>query len=173
MPSPLTTLRRLAGLLGPARRGGPTNGGRGARPGSGTAAYPGDATTLPVMTYQGDDDGRVDPGEVVWTWVPYEEDHTRGKDRPVLVVGREGRWLVALQLTSQDHDRDAEQERRAGRLWVDIGTGPWDPRGRPSEAQVNRLIRVDPDAVRREGAVLPRVRYEQVTAAVREAHPGR
>ncbi|GAB5080487.1 hypothetical protein ARTHROSP310_36360 [Arthrobacter sp. AD-310] len=27
-------------------------------------------------------DGEPDPGEVVWTWVPYQEDHGRGKDRP-------------------------------------------------------------------------------------------
>src|SRR3954468_725955 len=34
-------------------------------------------------------DGRPDPGEVVWAWVPYEEDPTQGKDRPVLVIGEE------------------------------------------------------------------------------------
>jgi hypothetical protein len=107
----------------------------------------------------------------VWTWVPFEEDHREGKDRPVLLIGREGRWLVGLQLTSRDHDLDEEQERRAGREWVDIGTGAWDGRRRPSEVRVNRLIRVDPDAVRREGAVLPRERYEEVVAAVR-AHLG-
>ncbi len=122
------------------------------------------------MTYAPTPDGRPDPGEIVWTWVPYEEDHRQGKDRPVLVIGREGEWLVALQLTSKDHDRDDEQERRAGRLWVDIGAGDWDRAGRPSEVRVNRLIRVDPSAVRREGAVLPRDRYDAVVSAVRSAH---
>ena len=29
-----------------------------------------------------------DPGEIVWTWVPYEEHDGRGKDRPVLLVAR-------------------------------------------------------------------------------------
>jgi hypothetical protein len=106
---------------------------------------------------------------VVWTWVPYEEDHASGKDRPVLLVGRDGPWLLGLQLTSKDHDRDAEQERRAGRLWVDIGSGAWDSRGRPSEVRVNRVLRVDPHRVRREGAVLPPERCEQVAAAVRAA----
>ena len=76
-------------------------------------------------------DGRPDPGEIVWTWVPYEEDHSQGKDRPVLVIGRDGDWLVALPLTSKDHDRDEQQERRSGREWVDIGSGAWDGRGRP------------------------------------------
>ena len=53
---------------------------------------------------------------------------------------------------------------------MDIGTGDWDRRGRPSEVRVNRLVRVDPSGVRREGAVLPRDRYDRVIAAAR-AHP--
>jgi len=108
----------------------------------------------------------------VWTWVPYEEDHSQGKDRPVLVIGHEGRWLVGLPLTSKDHDLDEQQERRSGREWVDIGTGAWDSRGRPSEVRVNRLVRVDPERVRREGAVLPPDRYEQVVAAARALRRG-
>ena len=44
-------------------------------------------------------DGRPDPGEVVWAWVPYEDDPSRGKDRPVLVLNRHGNRLTALALT--------------------------------------------------------------------------
>lgn len=113
------------------------------------------------------DDGRPDPGEVVWTWVPYEDDPTRGKDRPVLVVGWEGDYLLALMLTSKDHDRDAEDEARWGRYWVDIGTGSWDSRGRPSEVRVDIVLRLDPAAVRREGAVLDRSCFDAVIAEVR------
>lgn len=155
------------------RGGGRATGRAGARtappPTPGADGYPGDHTGPVTPTYDPHPDGRPDPGEVVWTWVPYEEDHTQGKDRPVLLIGREGRWLLALQLTSQDHDRDAEQERRAGRLWVDIGSGAWDRQGRPSEVRVNRVLRVDPAAVRREGAVLDRARFEEVARAVRAA----
>ncbi|MDV3223099.1 type II toxin-antitoxin system PemK/MazF family toxin [Intrasporangium sp.] len=162
----------------PGAAGAPPEGNRGvpstrrgaSAPEAGPAAYGpylGDATTLPDTTYAPHPDGDPDPGEIVWSWVPFEEDHTRGKDRPVLVIGHDGRHLVGLQLTSQDHDRDEHQERRAGREWVDIGTGPWDRRGRPSEVRVNRLLRLDPGMVRREGAVLPRERYEDVVAAVR------
>ncbi|MBM6398930.1 type II toxin-antitoxin system PemK/MazF family toxin [Phycicoccus sonneratiae] len=133
------------------------------------SGYPGDHTGSLEPEYDPHPDGRPDPGEIVWTWVPYEEDHTQGKDRPVLLVGRDGPWLLALQLTSKDHDRDAGQERAAGRLWVDIGSGPWDARGRPSEVRVNRVVRVDPAHVRREGAVLPRDRFDAVAAAVRAA----
>jgi hypothetical protein len=174
-----TAFDRLVGGLRRLFRASPTATRRAPAPSPGTVppppgrpAYPGDATRVPDTTYAPRPDGRPDPGEIVWTWVPYEEDHTQGKDRPVLVIGREGDWLVALPLTSKDHDRDERQERRAGRDWVDIGSGPWDQRGRPSEVRVNRLVRVDPRSVRREGAVLPRDRYEAVIAGVR-SHPRR
>lgn len=133
----------------------------------GSRPYPGDATRLPDAAWAPQHDGQPDPGEIVWAWVPYEEDHTVGKDRPVLVVGREGGWLVGMSLTSRDHDRDEHQERAAGREWVDIGTGPWDQRGRPSEVRVNRLVRLDPGSVRREGAVLDEGRYAAVIRAAR------
>ncbi|MDN5791102.1 MAG: type II toxin-antitoxin system PemK/MazF family toxin [Micrococcales bacterium] len=167
-----TRLDLITGALrGILRRGTSATGrsapGRGQASGAGAAAYPGDATALPDTTYAPEPDGKPDPGEIVWTWVPYEDDPAQGKDRPVLVIGREGRWLIALQLTSKDHDRDKEQERRAGREWIDIGAGPWDGRGRPSEVRTNRLLRVDPEAIRREGAVLPRDRYAAVVAAAR------
>jgi hypothetical protein len=112
-------------------------------------------------------DGRPDPGEVVWAWVPYEEDASRGKDRPVLVIGQEGDHLLALALTSQDHDLDAAQESRDGREWMDIGTGAWDSRGRPSEVRLNRVLRLDAAGVRREGAALSRETFEAVMAAAR------
>lgn len=117
------------------------------------------------LTYAPKPDGRPDPGEVVWTWVSYEDDPTQGKDRPVLVVGRDGERLVGLMLTSKDHDRDADQEARAGRFWRDLGSGPWDPRGRPSEVRLDRLLEVDPSTVRREGAVLDEARFDAVVAA--------
>src|SRR5690606_28866634 len=37
------------------------------------------------LVYAPELDGRADPGEIVWAWVPYEDDPRRGKDRPVLV----------------------------------------------------------------------------------------
>ncbi|QAY71499.1 type II toxin-antitoxin system PemK/MazF family toxin [Xylanimonas protaetiae] len=131
--------------------------------------YPGDYRGRVRAQYDPHPDGNPDPGEIVWTWVPYEEDHRQGKDRPVLLVGRDGQWLLALQLTSKDHDRDVQQEARAGRYWMDIGTGPWDKQGRPSEIRLNRVIRVAPQAVRREGAVMSKALFAQVTAAMAKA----
>ena len=84
--------------------------------------------------------------------MPYEDDPSQGKDRPVLLIARRpDGTLVALQMTSKDHDRDAAQEAREGRFWFDIGSGPWDAQGRPSEVRLNRFIEVREDDVRREG----------------------
>ncbi|MBZ5734425.1 type II toxin-antitoxin system PemK/MazF family toxin [Nocardioides sp. TRM66260-LWL] len=119
----------------------------------------------PTIRYAPRADGRPDPGEVVWAWVPYEEDASRGKDRPVLLIGVEGEHLLGLMLTSKDHDRDAAQEARHGRHWMDVGTGGWDAQRRPSEVRLDRLLRLDPDAVRREGAALDRATFDAVVAA--------
>ncbi|MDX6258333.1 MAG: hypothetical protein QOH84_21, partial [Kribbellaceae bacterium] len=61
-------------------------------------------------------DGAADPGEIVWAWVPYEEDASRGKDRPLLVVGREGENLLGLMLSSNS-------DREGQRHWLPLGTG--------------------------------------------------
>ena len=123
------------------------------------------------FTYAPVPDGRPDPGEIVWAWVPFQEDPSQGKDRPVLLVARDGERLLGLPLTSKDHDRDAEQEASQGRFWLDIGSGPWDAERRPSEVRLDRLVEVDPATVRREGAVLDRDRFETVVSAAR-AHLG-
>lgn len=122
-------------------------------------------------TYAPVADGHPDPGEVVWAWVPFEEDDSRGKDRPVLLVGRRGDRLLGLMLSSRDHDLDAEDEARHGRHWMDIGSGAWDRESRPSEARLDRLLVLAPEAVRREGAVLDRAVFEAVVAAARQFHP--
>ena len=143
----------------------PRPGPGGRRP---EAAAPRDGSSDPVdLEYGPRDDGRPDPGEVVWAWVPFEEGDGRGKDRPVLIVARSGADLLGLMLSSKDHDLDATDEARHGRHWVDVGTGGWDRQGRPSEVRVDRVLRLRPADVRREGAVLPRARFAEVVAEVR------
>lgn len=106
-------------------------------------------------------DGDPDPGEVVWTWVPYEDDPSQGKDRPVVIIGRRGRGLVGVALTSKRHDNEAQLE---------VGTGPWDREGRPSYAKLERVLDVDPAQVRREGAVLAKARFDDLVVALRRLH---
>jgi hypothetical protein len=124
-------------------------------------------SSAPDVEYRPRADGRADPGEVVWAWVPYDEGDGRGKDRPVLVIGRRGSELLGLMLTSKDHDRDAADEARFGRIWTDVGSGDWDARRRPSEVRLDRLLVLDPAGVRREGAALDRQRFDRVVAEAR------
>lgn len=117
--------------------------------------------------YEPQRDGDADPGEVVWTWIPFEEDATRGKDRPVVVLSRSGSGFHVVQMTSKDHDRDAEREAKYGRYWLDIGAGEWDPKRRPSEVRLDRILWVPGNQVRREGAILPRALFDRIVEAVR------
>jgi hypothetical protein len=110
-------------------------------------------------------DGKADPGEVVWTWVPFEDDPSQGKDRPVLVLGRVGRKLAAVQLSSKDHS-----DRRDAGEWVEVGRGAWDPQGRVSYVDASRLLHVEPGAVRREGASLAEPAFERVLQRVAQLH---
>ena len=84
---------------------------------------------------------------------------------PVLLVGRRGRQWLGLMLTSKDHDRDAADEARWGRRWMDVGSGGWDRQGRPSEVRLDRLLELDESGVRREGAALPRPVFDRVVVA--------
>ncbi len=106
-------------------------------------------------------DGDPDPGEVVWAWVPFEDDPTLGKDRPVVIIGRHGDDLSGVALTSKQTARDDH---------VEVGSGPWDARGRTSYAKVDRLLDIDPSDVRREGAILNRRSFDTVIQAVERRH---
>jgi len=120
-------------------------------------------TAVPVrgrrLVYAPDLDGAADPGEIVWTWVAYEDEPARGKDRPVLVVGREGPVLLGLMLSSQP-------ERDGQRHWFALGPGAWDRQARPSWVRLDRVLEVDEDGIRREGAVLDRRRFDAVAHAL-------
>ncbi|SDP05961.1 PemK-like, MazF-like toxin of type II toxin-antitoxin system [Nakamurella panacisegetis] len=105
-------------------------------------------------------DGDPDPGEIVWTWVPFEENDGQGKDRPVLVVAAENAGTVlVVQLTSKDHDGESG--------FVPVGSGDWDGQHRESWANLERVLRVHPQGMRREAAALDRVPFEKVVDRLR------
>ena len=118
-----------------------------------------------AIQYAPDLDGDPAPGEVVWAWVPYEDDADQGKDRPVLILGRDGEVFAGVPLTSKDpgHRRDADTR-------VPVGTGGWDRDRRPSWADAERLLRFAPSEIRREGSTIDRARFDQVVARVRQLH---
>jgi PemK-like, MazF-like toxin of type II toxin-antitoxin system len=131
-----------------------------------TAGRPVTSSSVPTahrarrLVYSPNLDGRADPGEVVWTWVTYEEDPTRGKDRPVLVVGRDHATLLGLMLSSQER-------HAADRDWVEIGSGSWDYDGTPSWVRLDRVLDVPEESIRREGAIMERNVFEVVAARLR------
>jgi hypothetical protein len=116
-----------------------------------------------TITYSPQRDGRADPGEIVWGWVPYEDDPAQGKDRPVVVVGRDGRRVLGLLLSSQSR-RDGE------RGWMALGRGAWDAETRPSWIRLDRVLEFDEAAIRREGAILDRTRFDAVAAQLRASY---
>jgi hypothetical protein len=128
--------------------------------------------------YAPSSDGLPQPGEICWAWVPYEEDASRGKDRPVLVIGTRGKQWLALMLTSKDHDHSAVRREHdgiavdhLGHRWLDIGTGGWDREHRASEIRLDRLLVLD--HVRREGSALERATFDRVIAAAGLSTRGR
>lgn len=144
--------------------------------GSGRPGQPAPGTGRPVasrtrpsserartVSYSPDLDGTADPGEIVWTWVAYEDDPSQGKDRPVLVVGRDESTLLGLMLSSQSH-HDGDPR------WIALGPGSWDAERRESWARLDRVLDVPEDGIRREGAVLGRTRFDAVAARLRRDH---
>lgn len=115
-----------------------------------------------TVSYKPRRDGHPDPGEVVWGWMPFEEDHSQGKDRPAVVIGFAGRRLALVPLTSVDQHGRPDT--------FPLGSGGWDAEGRPSWAKLDRIVGMDPSTVRREGAALDAARFEALIARLRAVH---
>ncbi|MCC9145499.1 MULTISPECIES: type II toxin-antitoxin system PemK/MazF family toxin [unclassified Arthrobacter] len=143
--------------------------GRAPTPSSASPRYAGDYRGPVNPVYAPQPDGDPDPGEVVWAWVPYEEDPTQGKDRPVLLIGRSGGYLLALMMTSRDRNSPGSSDPR----YLDVGTGSWDSKGRPSEVRLDRVLQLDPDGVRREGAIMDRNVFQTVVRRLAVMRPAR
>ncbi|MGV9193056.1 type II toxin-antitoxin system PemK/MazF family toxin [Microbacterium sp. MC2] len=158
-------LRALTDLLRPRRRRPASTpvAERETSPGSGgpfatveIAPPPPSALTI---TYAPDRDGDPDAGEIVWTWVPYDEKDGRGKDRPVLIIGRQDAdWVYAVRLTSRARDGDRD--------YLSIGSGPWDSRGRESWVDTEQIYLVHREGMRREAAALDLDRFVVVANAL-------
>lgn len=111
-----------------------------------------------TLEYSPELDGLADPGEIVWGWVPYEDDPSQGKDRPMLIIGRHGKRLLAMQLSSKNRQNDPD--------WHDLGTGPWDRDHRGSYLRMDRVFELDEDDLRREGAILDADRFARVASVL-------
>lgn len=111
------------------------------------------------ITYAPNSDGDPDAGEVIWAWVPYDENDGRGKDRPVLVIARHGAERVyVVRLTSKSHSGDRD--------FLSIGTGAWDSKGRESWVDVEQVYSVHSKGMRREASGLDLERFTRVAAVL-------
>jgi hypothetical protein len=61
----------------------------------------------------------------------------------------------------------SRRERDGQRDWLALGPGDWDRAHRPSWIRLDRILEVDEDGIRREGAIFDRVRFDQVAALLR------
>ena len=169
----LSQLGRYARRYGPtavrlAQREGPrvVRAIQSKRSGSTGTGRPTASRTLPAtqrarhLEYSPQLDGQADPGEIVWVWVAFEEDAGQGKDRPVLVVGREGGTLLGLMLSS-----NCRRDGQPG--WLGLGSGSRDAEGRPSWLRLDRVLDVPEAGIRREGAILDRARFDTVAERLR------
>lgn len=125
---------------------------------------------LPPFDYSPNHDGGPDPGEIAWTWVPYQENNGRGKDRPVIALAMDGDYVIFAQLTSKDHADHRIRKDRYGTWWMDIGSGAWDPQGRASEVKLNILWIVHESHIRRMGSALDAKIYSNVVTAIQKIH---
>jgi hypothetical protein len=158
-------LERLLRLVRPRRaptpgRHQPASGLRGSSP-----APWGPASGRVLISYAPNADGHADPGEVVWTAVAFEDDPSQSKDRPVLIIGLRGAWLAGLLLTSKSPGAGPN------RVFMDVGSGPWDRQRRPSQVRLDRLLDIDPARVRREGAAFDEALFREVLDAARQFLP--
>lgn len=106
-------------------------------------------------------------GDVVWAWLPYEgrgADGSWGKDRPVAVLGRDGRRFYGLALTSKDHTARGD---------VAIGAGDWDSNGRRSFVKVGKVVELPAADIRRLGGSGLDARQLDMVLAAGHARHGR
>ncbi|KAA9087028.1 type II toxin-antitoxin system PemK/MazF family toxin [Microbacterium radiodurans] len=115
------------------------------------------------LAYRPRPDVLPDPGEVVWARVPYAEDPSQGKDRPLLVLARadaESSW--AMKLTSRPHAGHRDH--------LPLGAGEWDREGRPSWLDVDQIYLVPAGAIRRTAGAVDRSVYLRVAGQLAQRY---
>lgn len=88
----------------------------------------------------------LNPGDIVWAAVRYQEKRTV-KDRPVVIVGHRRGRHIALYATSQ-----SKNSHRPG--VVNIGAGNWDRQSRDTFVDTRRQLSLKPSDIRRHGGRL-------------------
>ncbi|MEJ5928590.1 type II toxin-antitoxin system PemK/MazF family toxin [Corynebacterium sp. H128] len=109
--------------------------------------------------YAPDMDGHAEPGEVVWIKIS-TDDESAAQDRALLVVGHGLETILGLLISA-----NSDHAKKKG--WMDIGSGSWDSSGAPCWLRLDKVIEVPELAIRREGTVVPRRRFERIATKLR------
>ncbi|AZA14100.1 type II toxin-antitoxin system PemK/MazF family toxin [Corynebacterium choanae] len=116
-----------------------------------------------TIYYAPDMDGQADPGEIVWVRLPTPAGATAAEERPLLVIGRARQSILALAISaSEAHEHDDN--------WQEIGAGAWDERGRVCFVRLDVTIEVPESAIRRQGAIIPKRRFDRVAGRLRRSY---
>lgn len=123
-----------------------------------TLSYPGDYPGRPPITYNPHIGKLAAPGEVVTAWVADAADARPGSVAPMLLVGRDGDWLLAVCLVLEGRGSPAGH--------VPIGTGAWAAQ-QAAVVDVRRVVRVHPEDVKSRLEKLDKARFDIVADALR------
>ncbi|WP_246118161.1 type II toxin-antitoxin system PemK/MazF family toxin [Corynebacterium canis] len=115
------------------------------------------------LYYAPDMDGQADPGEVVWIMV-----NTNGPDKPpmeraIVVVGRAAHNILGLLISPDDAHKEEHN-------WLDIGAGAWDEASRQCWVRLDKVLEVPELHIRRQGAIIPRQRFERIANRLRKEY---
>ncbi|MBV7294995.1 type II toxin-antitoxin system PemK/MazF family toxin [Corynebacterium sp. TAE3-ERU12] len=115
------------------------------------------------VVYAPDMDGQTGPGEVVWAPVLIDGDSGSARERAVVVLGRDKHYLLGALISTDIRHADDDK-------WMHIGIGAWDGQARPSWVRLDKVLEVPESGIRRSGAVMPRRRFDRITAVLRSEY---
>lgn len=113
--------------------------------------------------YAPDMDGQADPGEVIWVWIQPDLPDYPARERAMVVVGRTQHILLGLLISP--NPEHAEEDN-----WIDIGSGGWDIAGRQCWVRLDKILEVPESTIRRQGAIIPRRRFERIAHRLRSEY---
>ena len=110
--------------------------------------------------YAPDMDGQADPGEVIWVWIQPNLPGHPARERAMVVVGRSQHLLLGLLISPNPEHANEDN-------WIDIGSGGWDVAGRQCWARLDKILEVPESTIRRQGAIIPKSRFERIAQRLR------
>ena len=105
-------------------------------------------------------DGQADPGEVIWVWIQPNLPGHPARERAMVVVGRSQHLLLGLLISPNPEHANEDN-------WIDIGSGGWDVAGCQCWVRLDKILEVPESTIRRQGAIIPKSRFERIAQRLR------